>query len=93
MLFTLASEVLTVTERLGGAEARRWAKWADEVFLQMYLEADVAAWRARVGIARGRCSLVTGIAHADEVEMFLGTGMEIWCSARRPRTPGKFLHR
>ena len=71
VLFTLASEVLAVAERLGDAEARRrWAKWADEVFLQ----ADVDAWHARVGVARGRCWLVIGSARGDEMEKALERG-------------------
>jgi hypothetical protein len=74
VLFTLASEVLALMERLGDAEAWRGAKWANEIFLQIHLEADVAAWRARIGIARGSCWLITGIAHADEVENVLGHG-------------------
>ena len=75
VLFTLASEVLAVAERLGDAEARRrWAKWADEVFLQMNMEADVYAWRARVGVARGRCWLVIGSARGDEMENALERG-------------------
>ena len=68
-LFTLASEVLLVAERLDGAEERRkWAAWADAVFNQMHMEADVDTWRARVFAARGRCSLAIGSARADELE-------------------------
>lgn len=75
MLFSIASDVLGVAERLGDAEARRrWAKWADEVFLQMHMEADVDAWRARVGVARGRCWLVVGSARVDEMEDKLERG-------------------
>jgi uncharacterized protein YjlB len=75
VLFTLASEVLAVAERLDDAETRRrWAGWADAVFLQMHMEADVDAWRARVGVARGRCWLVIGSAHADEMEDALERG-------------------
>jgi hypothetical protein len=74
-LFTLASEVLGVAERLNGAEARRrWAQWADAVFLQMHMEADVDAWRVRVGVARGRCWLAVGSARADELEDALERG-------------------
>lgn len=68
-LFTLASEVLAVAERLDDAEARRrWATWADAVFHQMHMEADVDAWRARIAVARGRCWLAVGSARADEME-------------------------
>lgn len=44
------------------------------MFLQMHMEADVDAWRARVGVARGRCWLVVGSAHADEMEDALERG-------------------
>jgi hypothetical protein len=75
ILYTLASEVLAVAEHLDDTEARRrWAGWADAVFLQMHMEADVDAWRARVGVARGRCWLVIGSAHADEMEDALERG-------------------
>jgi hypothetical protein len=40
----------------------------------MHMEADVDAWRARVGVARGRCWLVIGSAHADEMEDALECG-------------------
>ncbi|KAI0285639.1 hypothetical protein BC826DRAFT_1109210 [Russula brevipes] len=74
-LFTLASEVLGVAERLDTAVARRrWAQWADAVFLQMHMEADVDAWRVRVGVARGRCWLAVGSARADELEDALERG-------------------
>jgi hypothetical protein len=74
-LFTLASEVLAVAERLDDAEARRrWATWADTLFHQMHMEADVDAWRARIGVARGRCLLVIGSARADEMEDALERG-------------------
>lgn len=74
-LFTLASEVLLVAERLDGAEERRkWAAWADALFHQMHMEADVDSWRARVVAARGRCSLAIGSAHADELEDALERG-------------------
>jgi hypothetical protein len=74
-LFTLASEVLIVAERLDGAEERRkWAVWSDALFHQMHMEADVDTWRARVVSARGRCSLAIGSAHADELEDALERG-------------------
>jgi hypothetical protein len=75
VLFTLASEVLAVAERLEDAGPRaRWAAWADAVFLQMHIEADVDAWRAPLGAARGRCWLVMGSARADEMEDALERG-------------------
>ncbi len=74
-LFTLASEVLRVAERLDAPDERRkWAMWADAIFHQMHMEADVDAWRARVVAARGRCWLAVGSAHADELEAALERG-------------------
>jgi hypothetical protein len=74
-LFTIGSEVLAVAERLNDVEARRrWATWADAVFHQMHMEADVDAWRARIGVARGRCWLVMGSVRADEMEDALERG-------------------
>jgi hypothetical protein len=56
VLFTLASEVLAVAERLEDAGLRaRWATWADAVFLPMHMEVDVDAWCARLGAVCGRC--------------------------------------
>jgi len=68
VLFTLASEVLAVSERLEDSAAReRWAAWADTILSQMDMEAnaDVDAWRARLGAARGRCWLVIGGARSE----------------------------
>ncbi|KAI9440878.1 hypothetical protein H4582DRAFT_1811523, partial [Lactarius indigo] len=74
-LFTLASEVLLVAERLDGAEdRRRWAAWADAIFHQMHMEADVDTWRARIVSAAGRCWLAIGSAHAEELEDALERG-------------------
>lgn len=75
VLYTLATEVLVVAERLEDLAARaRWAGWADALLLQMHMEADVDAWRVRVGAVRGRCWLVIGGARADEMEDALERG-------------------
>ena len=68
VLFTIASEVLAVSERLEDSCARaRWAAWADTILSQMDMEAkaDVHAWQARLGAARGRCWLVIGCARGE----------------------------
>ena len=53
VLYTLATEVLALAERLENATARaRWVAWADALLLQMHMEADVDAWRVGVGAAR-----------------------------------------
>ena len=79
VLFTLASDVLAVAERLDDAVElrRRWAAWADAVFQQMHMEGvDVAdeAWRVRVAVARGRCWLVVGGGRVEELEDALERG-------------------
>lgn len=76
-LFTIASEVLGVAERLpDGAQRAYWAGWADSVFTQMEMEAAHGheAWRAPVTAARGRCWLVMGSAHSEDLEAALEAG-------------------
>ncbi|EPS94350.1 hypothetical protein FOMPIDRAFT_146971 [Fomitopsis schrenkii] len=76
-LFTIASEVLGVAERLpDGAQRAYWAGWADSVFTQMEMEAAHGheAWRAPVTAARGRCWLVMGSARSEELEAALEAG-------------------
>ena len=76
-LFTIASEVLGVAERLpDGSQRAYWAGWADSVFTQMEMEAAHGheAWRAPVTAARGRCWLVMGSAHSEELEAALEAG-------------------
>lgn len=90
VLFTLASEVLAVSERLEDSRARaRWAAWADTIFSQMDMEAkaDVDAWHARLGAARGRCWLVIGGARG-EVGVLASKGAE---EARAGLNTGGFL--
>ena len=71
-LFTIASEVLGVAERLRAPAHRHyWAAWADGVFNQMKNEADVPAWRRPILSARGRCWLVMGSAGVEDVEAAL----------------------
>lgn len=76
-LFTIASEVLGVAERLpDGAQRAYWAGWADSVLTQMEMEAAHGheAWRAPVTAARGRCWLVIGSARSEELEAALEAG-------------------
>ncbi|KAI0693379.1 hypothetical protein C8T65DRAFT_760617 [Cerioporus squamosus] len=74
-LFTIASEVLGVAERLSsGAQRHYWASWADSVFNQMKNEADMDAWRGPILCARGRCWLVMGSAPVEEMESALEAG-------------------
>jgi len=68
-LYTIALEIFIVAEKLELASERAtWASWADSVFSQMKMEADMDAWRASITSARGRCHLIVGSALAEEVE-------------------------
>ncbi|KAK1219127.1 hypothetical protein PQX77_018168 [Marasmius sp. AFHP31] len=79
-LYTLASEVLLVSEKLPQAGERRyWANWADSIFNQMQMEKGGARAsergeegkcesQYRVDYARGRCCLIVGSAIAEGVE-------------------------
>ncbi|KAK1219125.1 hypothetical protein PQX77_018166 [Marasmius sp. AFHP31] len=79
-LYTLASEVLLVSEKLPQASERRyWANWADSIFNQMQMEKGGARAsergeegkcesQYRVDYARGRCCLIVGSAIAEGVE-------------------------
>lgn len=74
-LFTVATEVLSVAERLTKASHREyWATQADSVFNQMKMEADMGEWRMAVNAARGRCWLIVGEARAEEMENALEMG-------------------
>jgi hypothetical protein len=74
-LFTIASEVLLLSEKLDiPSERQRWASWADSVFNQMKMEADMEAWRGSITRARGRCWLIVGSARAEELEAALEHG-------------------
>ncbi|KAG6879049.1 hypothetical protein C0992_005538 [Termitomyces sp. T32_za158] len=71
-LFQIASEVLSVAEKLASPTERRfWATWADSIFNQMKMEADMDAWRGPINRARGRCWLVVGSARAEEFESLM----------------------
>ncbi|KAG6917095.1 hypothetical protein DXG01_003915 [Tephrocybe rancida] len=68
-LFQIASEVLSVAEKLTVPTERHfWASWADSVFNQMKMEADMDAWRGPINRARGRCWLVVGTARYEDFE-------------------------
>ncbi|RDB18476.1 hypothetical protein Hypma_000319 [Hypsizygus marmoreus] len=74
-LFTIASEVLLLSEKLEiPSERKYWASWADSVFNQMKMEADMDSWRAPINRARGRCWLIVGSAGVDDIEAALERG-------------------
>ncbi|KAF8634642.1 hypothetical protein AX15_000787 [Amanita polypyramis BW_CC] len=74
-LFTIASEVLFVAEKLDvPSERHYWANWADSVLGQVKVEADRNAWRSLIPRSRGRCRLIVGSAYIDEIEDALERG-------------------
>ncbi|KAF8638411.1 hypothetical protein AX17_002236 [Amanita inopinata Kibby_2008] len=74
-LYTIASEVLLVAEKLENPPEREyWARWADSVFNQMKMEADKDSWRQLILRSRGRCWLVVGSATVEEIEAALERG-------------------
>ncbi|KAF9068386.1 hypothetical protein BDP27DRAFT_1421923 [Rhodocollybia butyracea] len=76
-LFTIASEVLLVAEKLDvPSERKYWASFSNEIFSQMKMEADVEAWRGPINRARGQCCLIVGTAHAEEFEEAIESGNE-----------------
>ncbi|KAF8906097.1 hypothetical protein CPB85DRAFT_1224365 [Mucidula mucida] len=76
-LYTIASEVMLLSEKLPHASERQfWASWADSVLNQMKMEADMNAWRGIISRARGKCWLIAGTACADELEEKLQQGEE-----------------
>ncbi|KAJ7027907.1 hypothetical protein C8F04DRAFT_72629 [Mycena alexandri] len=67
-LFTIAREVLAIAEQLpAAAERMRWATWADGVLQQIQVQTHVVA---RI---RGRCWLVVGTAHVEDIEAMAET--------------------
>ncbi|TFK73732.1 hypothetical protein BDN72DRAFT_875631 [Pluteus cervinus] len=74
-LFTIGSEVLLVAEKMeSSSERKHWASWADSVFNQMKMEADLDQWRGPINRARGRCWLIVGSSHLDDIEDALEEG-------------------
>ncbi|KAK2467358.1 hypothetical protein APHAL10511_000593 [Amanita phalloides] len=75
-LYTIASEVLLIAEKLDAPSERHyWATWADSVLNQMKVqEADGRAWRSRVLRTRGRCRLIVGSAYVEDIEAALERG-------------------
>ncbi|KAJ7601001.1 hypothetical protein C8J56DRAFT_911830 [Mycena floridula] len=68
-LFTIASEVLLIAEKMEEpGERQYWAQWADSVFNQMKMEADMDTWRGPITAARGRCWLIVGSAKVEALE-------------------------
>jgi hypothetical protein len=70
VLYTIASDVMSVAERLPDPVAREyWANWSDIVFRQMEMESDVRSWVYATAVGRGRCWLIIGAARAEALEV------------------------
>lgn len=68
-LYTIASEVLSVTERLTSNASRQfWASWVDATLNQMELEADSEKWSGAIAEAKGKCWLIIGQAMSDVLD-------------------------
>jgi len=70
VLYTVASDVMSVAERLPDPAAREyWANWSDMVFRQMEMESDGRSWVYATAVGRGRCWLIIGTARAEALEV------------------------
>lgn len=70
VLYAIASDVMSVAERLPDPAAREyWANWSDVVFRQMEMESDVRSWVYATAVGRGRCWLIIGAARAEALEV------------------------
>jgi hypothetical protein len=70
VLYTIASDVMSVAERMPDAATREyWANWSDTTFKQMEMESDVRSWVYATAVGRGRCWLIIGAARAEALEV------------------------
>lgn len=70
VLYAIASDVMSVAERLPDPAAREdWANWSDVVFRQMEMESDIRSWVYATAVGRGRCWLIIGAARAEALEV------------------------
>ena len=70
VLYAIASDVMSVAERLPDPAAREyWANWSDVVFRQMEMESDVRSWVYATAVGRGRCWLIIGAARFEALEV------------------------
>ncbi|KAG8807869.1 hypothetical protein FRC17_004227 [Serendipita sp. 399] len=74
ILYTMANEVLSVADRMPAASERQeWAKWADDVFLQMEMEEKMAAIPLP-----GTTTTATAIATANISSLSISSDEEDW---------------
>lgn len=76
VLYTIANDVLSIADRMQTASEREaWAKWADEVFMQMELEEQTSEnWTYPIAIGRGRCWLIIGSTRFEAIESRIESG-------------------
>lgn len=76
VLYTIANDVLNIADRMPTASEREsWAKWADEVFMQMELEEQTSEdWSHPIAAGRGRCWLIIGSTRFEAIEARIESG-------------------
>jgi hypothetical protein len=93
VLFTLSNEILAIAERMQNPREREyWAKWADDVFMQM--EADEMSeenWTHPVAVGRGRSWLIIGATRFEAIERGLERGERVFTSTEAESARGALL--
>jgi hypothetical protein len=93
VLFTLSNEVLAIADRIPNPSEREcWAKWADDVFMQMEIdEIGEENWTYPVAIGRGRCWLIIGSTRFEAIEKGLERGDHVLTSTEAENARGALL--
>ena len=70
VLYTIATDVLSIADRMQApSERESWAKWADDIFLQMEMEEETNEnWTHPISVGRGRCWLIIGSTRFEAIE-------------------------
>jgi hypothetical protein len=70
VLFTLSNEILAIVDKMPNpCERECWAKWADDVFMQMEIdEMGEENWTHPIAVGRGRCWLIIGATRFEAIE-------------------------
>jgi hypothetical protein len=77
VLYTIATDILSIADRMQSAsEKEAWAKWADDIFLQMGLEEQTCEedWSHPIAVGRGRCWLIIGSTRFESIENLIENG-------------------
>lgn len=93
VLFTLSNEILAIVERMPNPYEREcWAKWADDVFMQMEIdEMGEENWTHPVAVGRGRCWSIIGATRFEAIEGGLERGERVLTSAEAENARGALL--